>query len=50
MCTVFHVYNAQDCNVIGKNYDIQSDSPITLFINKRGVSKIAIIKPPERPA
>jgi len=50
MCTVFHVYKADDKNIVGKNYDIKGGCPIAVFINKRGVLKTAVIKPPDIPA
>ncbi|MGA1876174.1 MAG: linear amide C-N hydrolase [bacterium] len=50
MCTVFHVYKADDTNVIGKSYDIKGECPLAVFINKRGVFKTAVMKPPDIPA
>jgi len=47
MCTVFHIYKADGKNIIGKNYDIKGGCPMSVFINKRGVLKTAVIKPPD---
>ena len=50
MCTVFHVHKADGENFVGKNYDAKGGCPIAVFINKRGVLKTAVIKPPDIPA
>jgi choloylglycine hydrolase len=50
MCTVFHIYKTNETNVIGKNYDIKGNCPISVFINQKCVPKTAIIKPPDVPA
>jgi hypothetical protein len=50
MCTVFHALDAAGASFVGKNYDTPGSCPGAVFVNKPGVSKTAILKPPEVPA
>jgi choloylglycine hydrolase len=50
VCTVFHACDAAGASFVGKNYDTPGSCPGAVFLNKPGVAKTAILKPPEVPA